>query len=144
MELSEATQREYYQKLKIFRLDHLAQAVDGLIDDWMQPHVIPPIATVREYVRQAQEHGPTITDSRRIIGRGDKPPDWEPLQPGELSAMRAEATRRARKIERDIAALADHKQMPVGLAGLAEAEWNRRRDEQLRRFRHSNPAAGEA
>lgn len=143
VELSVHTQGVYYQKLKNSKLEYLTHAIDTLIDTWTQPHTIPPVATILEHVRQAHHYGPTITDSRRILDRGDKPPDWEALKPGEFDQMRKAAAERAQQIQDQIANVVEQKQMPsAGEIGVDE--WNRRRDAQLRRFRTNNPGAGEA
>lgn len=141
VELSVLTQDVYYQKLVTLKLDVLARAIDRLIESWTLPHVMPPIATILEYVGIVQAEGPRITDSRHILDRGDKPPDWEPLNPGEMEAMRKEAQRRTREIETQVKTAAEEKAVPPGIDS---AEWERRRDAQLRTFREQNRQAGEA
>jgi len=74
--------------------------VERLIESWTIPHVMPPIATVLEFVREVAEVGPRITDARYILDRGDKPPDWEPLKAGEFDAMKRESRARATEFQK--------------------------------------------
>lgn len=91
MEISDRTQNEYYQKLVTLRLDVLNQAIEQLIDEWDKPHMMPPVAVVLEYVHRAQQRGPLLIDARRILDRGEKPPDWEPLDAEQFATMLGEA-----------------------------------------------------
>lgn len=42
---------------------------------------------------------PEIQDNRHILERGSKPPDWEPLKPGELEQMKENSRRLREEIE---------------------------------------------
>ena len=54
----------------------------------------PAPAQLREWAFQARQDA-AIVDTRRILDRGDKPPDWEPLKPGEADQILREARERA-------------------------------------------------
>lgn len=56
---------------------------------------LPSIQQLRSYSEQWRPA--QVQDSRRILERGDKPPDWEPLKGDELDAMRREFREKLRK-----------------------------------------------
>src|ERR1043166_4611130 len=87
---------------------------------------LPSIAQLRQYSSQWRPQD-AIQDSRRILERGDKPADWEPLKPGEIEARR-EAPETIRE---QVAWVAEERAMPTIPPGISETEWNRRRDRQL-------------
>lgn len=141
VEISDRTQHEYYLKLVTLRLDVLARAVERLIDSWIVPHTMPPVATLLEFCREVIRETPTQRDTRRILDRGDKPPDWEPVTPAELEQMRQEAAEKARALKQQVADVAkDHTIKP----GMTEMEFEARRQKQLDEFRRRNQTAGEA
>jgi hypothetical protein len=72
----------------------------------------PTPAQIREWAFQWRP--PEIQENRHILDRGDKPPDWEPLAPGELTAMQQEAHAKAELLQREVAKLAKEKAMPSG------------------------------
>jgi hypothetical protein len=105
---------------------------------------LPSIQQLRLYASQWQQQD-VIQDSRHILDRGDKPPDWEPLQAGELERIRLEGKTRADEIERQVSAAAHGFQMPKAPIDQPDAaEWERRRQAQLRAFRDKNREVGEA
>lgn len=79
MEISTATANEYFQKLKTTRLEVLTQAVDSLIESWSMPHVMPTVAAILEECDVQAQNLQVHSDSRRLLERNDKPPDWETL-----------------------------------------------------------------
>jgi hypothetical protein len=106
---------------------------------YFKPEFGKSFPTPAEIRAWAYEYRPVdvIQDSRHILDRGDKPPDWEPLEPGELEAMK----QRAQTIERKVQEAAKPMEMPKGPDA---EEWERRRQAQLRAFREKNREAGEA
>lgn len=58
---------------------------------------LPTISELRQYASRWTPEHDVMTETRRILDRGDKPPDWEPLKPGELEALLAEVKARAEK-----------------------------------------------
>jgi len=58
---------------------------------------LPTISELRQYASHWTPEYDAITNTQRILDRGDKPPDWEPLKPGELEALLAEVKARAEK-----------------------------------------------
>lgn len=134
VELSEASQAVYLEKLENLSLERMQAATDRTIDEWDKANQMPPLPFI---LARAQMPDPMITKGRQLLERGDKPPDWEPLASGELEEMR----RDARKIEREIEVNAKQHEMPKPID---DVEWAKRRDEQLRRFLSQNKGAGEA
>lgn len=97
----------------------------------------PAPAEIREWAYQWRAEA--ISDSQRILDRGDKPPDWEPLKAGELDEMR----QRSRKVEREIEIAAKEIVMPKP-DPMTDVEFDRRRRMQLEEFRQKNKLTGEA
>lgn len=94
----------------------------------------PSPAEIREW---AYEWRPVIDESKAILDRGDKPPDWEALSPEEIEAMR----KRAGIIEHQVQAIVPDHAMPESLTS---DEWERRKQQQLEAFRRKNKLGGEA
>jgi hypothetical protein len=57
----------------------------------------PSVETIRNYSEQWQPRD-VIGDSRHILGRGDKPPDWEPLSAEEIRKFTDDVLRESRKL----------------------------------------------
>jgi len=58
---------------------------------------LPSIGEIRQWASCWTPEHEAITDTRRILDRGDKPPDWEPLEPGETERLLAAIKARADK-----------------------------------------------
>src|SRR5262245_62108882 len=76
VELSEQTQAVYLEYLMRLTDEQLACAGRLTIEEWTEPSKMPPIPFIVERAGRLQE--PFINDARRILDRGDKPPDWDP------------------------------------------------------------------
>jgi len=94
------------------------QALRGFAESWRPPE--------------------SAMDCRHILDRGDKPPDWEPLKPGELEEMRA-AKKRVEIVKTKIEESVQQHEMPK----LSAEEFEERRRRQLEAFRRKNVDAGE-
>lgn len=100
---------------------------------------LPSVRDLRGYAENWRP-AEVVTDCRHILDRGDKPPGWEQLTPEELAQMQVEARSRARQIDQQVATAAEQHTM----RRMTESEFERRRREQLARFRAKNSGAGEA
>jgi len=60
---------------------------------------LPPISEIRQYASRWTPECEAIRDTRRILDRGVKPPDWEPLEPGETERLLSEIKARAEKMK---------------------------------------------
>jgi len=101
--------------------------------------VFPTPAEIREW---AYEWRPPVVDpSRAILDRGDKPPGWEQLQPGELDKMRARAKQVVERVERT--AQAEVNGPATTRETVPADELERRRIAQLEAFWKHNKQAGE-
>lgn len=102
---------------------------------------LPSIQQLRTYAERWRPCDP-IQDSRHLLDRGDKPPDWEPFTPRELAQMKAEAAARYQKLEKAVSTESAKAEMPKAVLDFAAADLRRRR--QLEDFRRHNNLAGEA
>lgn len=75
---------------------------------------------------------PEIQDSLHILDRGDKPPDWEQLKPGELEAMKAASKTRQEEVREQVKAWAAKTAM-TGYTPSDDSEFEAMRKRQLER-----------
>lgn len=138
MELAPKTVQGYLEVLVAYPSEALATACQRVAREWDKASMFPPPAFIIERIEDAIAHpADRITDSRHILERGAKPPDWEPLQPGELEAMQA----RARWVERAVEKAAE--EQAVQPARMSNSEWEARRLRQLDAFRKKHNVKGD-
>lgn len=115
------------------QLEHgFAVALREFVPEYGQDFPAPGL--IRRWAEQAPKDNPF----RALLERGDKPADWEPLQPGELEAMRARANTIIDSVK---AAVVEH---VIERAPSSDADFEIRRQRQLDAFRRKNGMGGEA
>ena len=87
VELSEETQGIYLNELAPFPQASLDEAVGRTIREWTEASKMPTLHFILERIYAAQNQPRTINDSHRILERGDKPADWEPLTDEEKAGL---------------------------------------------------------
>lgn len=76
MELSEETLAVYIQELRGFDDPTLQRATHQVIQRWTEPSKMPPIAF---FLQVIAERGTSEEESRQILHRSTKPPEWDDL-----------------------------------------------------------------
>lgn len=145
VELGPKAIEAYLEVLVAYPSEALNVACQRVMREWNEASKFPPPAFFIERIEEALTVEPRISDSRHILDRGDKPPDWEQLQPGELEAWRKEAMDRAEEFQRKLAEAETKLKVipPVTIDPERAAELDRRRRLQIEEFRKKNNLTGE-
>lgn len=74
MELSEATQAVYLERLQKLSPEALTYATNRVNDEWSEASKMPPLA----FILARAEDFATLRQSNRLLELPDKPDDWDP------------------------------------------------------------------
>jgi len=58
-----------------------------VIREWDEAAKMPPLKFILDRVRDENNRPQLINDARRILERGDKPPDWEPMTTEQIADL---------------------------------------------------------
>lgn len=90
-----------------------------------------------EILEWAEQWRPEEASSRRLLDRGDKPPDW-PEDPAERQGVIDEGRDELDRLRSQVGELARQKSVPRPYLPSSEHDFEQRRQKQLREFRERN------
>lgn len=103
VELPEATQSVYLERLRNLSAIEIQTATARTIEEWTEPSKMAPLPFILD--RTAQR--PAYMENRELLDRADKPPNWkadmEPASSGAEATLRALAKRQGNVTPEEIA-----------------------------------------